>query len=109
MASDKSTDRQAEFTNLTLSAQDFLDAVPAGVVAADAQGKIVGLNAELLRQFGYQPHELLGHAVEILVPVTLRNTHAAMRAGLLCPGRDTRDGRWSPAERTTQGRLDLPD
>lgn len=71
---------QAGFSDITLSLQDFLDAVPAGAIAVNEQGTILALNTEVVHQFGYEPAELLGRTVEILVPASLRGGHAAMRS-----------------------------
>ena len=60
--------------------QDFLDTIPAGAIVVDAQGIMTGMNAELGRQFGYEPHDLLGRGVEILVPAGLRDGHVALRS-----------------------------
>lgn len=54
---------------LTLSFQDFVDAIPAGAVVVDEQGVILITNAELDRQFGYESGGLLDQPVEMLVPV----------------------------------------
>lgn len=86
MAIDDDAERQSlcaparsVLAGLTLPFQDFLDTIPAGALVVDAQGRIVAVNVELARQFGYEERSLLGHAVELLVPTGLRGGHAAMR------------------------------
>jgi PAS domain S-box-containing protein len=56
-----------------------LEASPIAVVVADANGLIVFVNGELERIFGYSKGELVGQAVDILVPDALRQEHAAHR------------------------------
>ncbi len=56
------------------------DALPAGVFIASLDGTIQLVNRELERQFGYFRGELIGQAVELLVPDALRAVHASGRA-----------------------------
>ncbi len=54
---------------------------PDGLVVTDEHGAIVTVNERLCSMFGYTEHELLGQAVELLVPERLRHAHRAHRAG----------------------------
>jgi formate hydrogenlyase transcriptional activator len=54
-----------------------IEALPSGVLVVDAEGKIVLLNRELERQFGYARDELVGQVVDLLVPETLREIREA--------------------------------
>ncbi|HSQ58745.1 MAG TPA: PAS domain S-box protein [Gemmata sp.] len=58
----------------------LLEAIPDALVIADADGRIVLVNAQTERLFGYRRDELLGRPVEILVPERLRDRHAGYRA-----------------------------
>ena len=49
----------------------------------DAEGRIVLVNREVERLFGYSREELLGRPVEMLVPERLRGPHASFRAGYM--------------------------
>lgn len=69
--------------DVALSIQDVLDAIPAGAIVVDAGGVMLAANAEIGRQFGYEPNDLLGRSVEILVPTGLRDAHAVMRSKAL--------------------------
>jgi PAS domain S-box-containing protein len=51
------------------------------MVLVNAQGKIVLANACLEKLFGYEIRELIGQAVELLVPERFRSNHLAHRAG----------------------------
>ena len=53
-----------------------VQASPAALLMTDAEGKIVLVNSECARQFGYQRGELLGEPIERLVPPRLRDAHA---------------------------------
>jgi len=52
-----------------------VDAAPSALVMVDDAGKIVLVNREFERLFGYAREELLGRDVEILVPEHLTRTH----------------------------------
>jgi len=57
-----------------------VEASPNGIVLVNAQGQIVLLNACVEKLFGYQREELIGQAVELLVPERFRRDHLAYRA-----------------------------
>ena len=45
-----------------------IEASPSGILVVDAGGRIVLVNAEVERQFGYARHEIVGQAVECCCP-----------------------------------------
>jgi PAS domain S-box-containing protein len=49
------------------------------MVACDPEGRIVDLNAPLLRIFGYERDELIGEKVEKLIPSRFRDSHEVHR------------------------------
>lgn len=51
------------------------EATPAALIMVNRQSHIVFANLQAERLFGYQRHELLGQAVEVLVPGHLRQQH----------------------------------
>jgi PAS domain S-box-containing protein len=57
----------------------LLEADPDAIVIADAQGRIVLVNASTERLFGYHRDELVGQLVEILVPERFRGAHPQHR------------------------------
>jgi PAS domain S-box-containing protein len=57
----------------------ILESAPDAMIIADAQGHIVLVNAETERLFGYRRGELIGQAVEILVPERFRGRHPQHR------------------------------
>jgi PAS domain S-box-containing protein len=59
----------------------LLEADPDAIVIADAQGRIVLVNASTERLFGYRRDELVGQLVEILVPERFRGAHPQHRQG----------------------------
>jgi PAS domain S-box-containing protein len=50
-----------------------------GIVLADAKGIISLVNPAAANMFGYSPDELIGHAIETLVPDHLKNKHVGNR------------------------------
>ncbi len=57
--------------------QALLEAAPDAIVVVDAAGKIVLVNSQTERLFGYTSAELLGQPVEILIPPGQQQTHTA--------------------------------
>ncbi len=57
----------------------LVEAVPSAVVLADRSGRIVLVNAEAEKLFGYTRAELLGETIELLVPERLRGLHPSYR------------------------------
>jgi PAS domain S-box-containing protein len=102
-----------------------VESAPAGLAIVDGEGKIVQVNTQLERDFGYSRDELTGQAVEILMPERTREDHVPLRnrylasprprpmgAGLKLRGR-RKDGSEFPVDislspfATTQGNLVL--
>ncbi len=54
---------------------DLVDAAPDGLLVCDARGTILLVNKEGARMFGYDPAELVGQSVDLLVPVRVRDQH----------------------------------
>lgn len=57
----------------------FLEAAPDAVVIIDQGGKIVRVNGQTEKMFGHGREELLGQAVEILMPERFRGNHRGQR------------------------------
>lgn len=56
-----------------------LDLVPDGVIVTDQDGSIEWVNQALAEMFGYERSELMGEALEILVPDDARDAHHEAR------------------------------
>ena len=56
---------------------NFLEEAPDPVITADSEGKIVLVNAQAERLYGYSKAELLGQFVHILIPERNRDRHFA--------------------------------
>jgi PAS domain S-box-containing protein len=56
-----------------------VESAPSGMVLIDGDGKIVLVNREVERLFGFSREELLGQGIELLVPERLRGGHPAHR------------------------------
>ncbi len=59
----------------------LLEAAPDAFVIVNQDGRIVLVNAQTVKLFGYARQELLGQTVEILVPQRFRGAHAGHRTG----------------------------
>ncbi len=70
----------------------MLEAAPDAVVCVDADGRIVLVNAQTERLFGYGREELTGQLVEILVPDAIRAGHPVRRAGYVADPRPRQMG-----------------
>ena len=57
----------------------LLEAAPDGIVEVDVSGRIVLMNSQAERMFGYRREELLGKSVEMLMPERFRGRHPAHR------------------------------
>jgi PAS domain S-box-containing protein len=58
-----------------------VESSPSGMLMTDAQGRILLVNQEVERLFGYQRGELIGQSVDMLVPKRLRSIHPKKREG----------------------------
>ena len=67
--------------------REIVESAPDAMVIADSEGCIQLVNAETEKLFGYTREELLGQAVEMLVPEDVRSTHRKHLAGYLAEPR----------------------
>jgi PAS domain S-box-containing protein len=67
--------------------EGLVDAAPDAIVAVDVQGRIVLVNTQTERLFGYSRDELIGHPVELLVPEAVRAAHPQLRAHYVADSR----------------------
>jgi PAS domain S-box-containing protein len=58
-----------------------IEAAPDAMVIVNRDGRIVLVNAQTQKLFGYGRHELLDQPVEMLVPQRLRGSHPGLRGG----------------------------
>jgi PAS domain S-box-containing protein len=67
---------EANFRNL-------IESLPDGMVHVDQDGRIVLINEQAERMFGYAREELIGQSVELLVPEKFRAAHVVDRAAFI--------------------------
>jgi protein-histidine pros-kinase len=70
-----------------LRVKEILDSAPDAIVIVDPDGRIVLVNAQTERIFGYSRAKLLGQKVEMLLPERLRAAHPAHRGGFFANSR----------------------
>lgn len=64
----------------------ILEAAPDGMIVINAEGEILITNPQLDTLFGYAPGELVGEAIERLVPDAARGRHVTLRNGFIAHG-----------------------
>jgi hypothetical protein len=57
-----------------------VESSPNGMIMVDRDGRIILVNREVERMFGYDRDELMGRSIDLLVPERLRDGHPASRA-----------------------------
>ena len=60
-----------------------VESSPSGLLMVDSAGRLVLVNREVERMFGYSRDELLGESIERLVPGRFRDDHPGFRRGFM--------------------------
>ena len=67
------------------------ESAPCALTMVNQAGEIVFVNAQAESLFGYQRNELMGRAIELLLPTSHRGKHVNQRAGFLSGPRAARN------------------
>jgi polar amino acid transport system substrate-binding protein len=79
MSKDKSIHGNEPLTSSGERLRLVIEASPSGMIMVDDQGKMVLINSQVQKLFGYDRDELLGQPIEILVPQSARSKHPGYR------------------------------
>ncbi|HUF36092.1 MAG TPA: PAS domain S-box protein [Gemmatimonadales bacterium] len=60
-----------------------VESSPSGLMMTDVEGRIILVNREIERLFGYAREELLGKSVDVLIPERFRGVHPQYRGGFM--------------------------
>ena len=63
--------------------RQFVELAPDAILVADGDGRILLVNQEAEKMFGYLRQDLFGRSIEILLPPRFRGDHADHRAGYI--------------------------
>jgi PAS domain S-box-containing protein len=67
--------------------RELLEAAPDAIVIVGSDGRILLVNRQTERLFGYSREELVGQAIEMLLPERFRHGHGSMRAAYIAAPR----------------------
>jgi PAS domain S-box-containing protein len=76
-------EQQAQLKATEAWYRNILASAPVGMLVVNEQARITLCNTTMEKTFGYEPRELLGQTIEVLVPNALRANHVGLRDGFI--------------------------
>lgn len=80
---DRITRTEAEKQSSLKLYQHVFDTSPWGIILVNSIGDIVRINERAENMFGYNAGELIGHPINVLVPVPHKESHPALVRGFI--------------------------
>eukprot|EP01127_Copromyxa_protea_P004534 TRINITY_DN1438_c0_g1_i2.p1 TRINITY_DN1438_c0_g1~~TRINITY_DN1438_c0_g1_i2.p1 ORF type:complete len:1824 (+),score=303.29 TRINITY_DN1438_c0_g1_i2:370-5472(+) len=75
-----------ERKNQEESFRQVVESAPNGMAMINSEGKIILVNAQMEKMFGYDRNELMNQKIEVLLPQRFREKHPCQRTGFFhCP------------------------
>lgn len=101
-------DNAAQLNDVQAQFDTVLRSIGEGIIAIDSRNIIVMTNAQLDQMWGYEPGELVGKPVQILMPRRYRRDHTAGVRHFIMENKQSTSGHWSDVEALRKDGTEFP-